>query len=206
MIYNASRFIRPFAPAGSPLWSQAIGQLVILVMQAVNLLLLNPQDRDDLSVVTKGKSNSQYLVAALRNVAFTRAINTPRQVRHVPPQPQYYSRRGMQVLPRKQFLIRQCAIFAWQYLVIDMIQTTSRQQAPQQSILSHVDWNVSASQWAERIGTHLSIWFVVNRITNDASFRFLSILFVGAGIDSPADWPPLYGNMRDVYTLRNFWG
>lgn len=34
----------------------------------------------------------------------------------------------------------------------------------------------------------------------------LAILFVGMGFDNPEDWPPLFGDVRDATSLRNFWG
>jgi len=34
----------------------------------------------------------------------------------------------------------------------------------------------------------------------------LALIFVGSGIDKPEDWPPLFGNMRDATSVRNFWG
>lgn len=34
----------------------------------------------------------------------------------------------------------------------------------------------------------------------------LALLFVGCGIDEPEDWPPLYGNPKEMYTMRRFWG
>ena len=34
----------------------------------------------------------------------------------------------------------------------------------------------------------------------------LSIFFVGTGIDSPEEWPPLYGSLKEAYTIQRFWG
>ena len=39
-----------------------------------------------------------------------------------------------------------------------------------------------------------------------APYRVLSILCVLTGISEPQDWVPLFGNLYDAYTLRNFWG
>ncbi|KAJ5594080.1 uncharacterized protein N7459_000288 [Penicillium hispanicum] len=207
MICIASRFIRPFAPAGSPAWCQAISQLIIVTLQATNVLLINPLDRHDLSRVVKGNTLVAYFFAALRVLVQIRGINTPWQVKNIPPQPRYYVRQGKLSMPRSRFLFRQSAILAWQYLALDIVQTTSIQQAPPPGTLSStVVWNVSGSQWLERAGTHLSIWFVVNRIIGDSAYRLLSIISVGTNMESPSDWPPMFGRMADTYTLRNFWG
>jgi hypothetical protein len=208
MIWIANRFMLPFAPAGSPTWCQAICQLVIVVVQAINVLLVNPLDRQDLTpVVRNSHSTISYLLAAVRVLVYTRGVNTPWQVKNVPSQPRYYMRRGMQVPDRFLFLLRQSAIFAWQYLALDIVQTLSAQQASEHRALSsEIQWNISSDQWIERAATHLAIWFVVNRLIGDYVYRLLSIICVGFGIDSPSDWPPAFGMIKEAYSLRNFWG
>ncbi|KAJ5816720.1 hypothetical protein N7447_008953 [Penicillium robsamsonii] len=211
MIWIASRFIRPFGASGSPTWCQAITQLVIATLQAANLLLLNPLTSSDISRSAKTMQNfGSSLVAAFRLISQTRAVNTHRQVKNVPSHPKYYLHRGMQVPTRGRFLLRQLAIVAWQCLVLDIVQTISLQQAGerdlQKPVSSQIEWIVPVGQWAERIATHLSIWFVVNRLISDLAYRVLSIFFVGIGLDSPTDWPPAFGSMADAFTLRNFWG
>lgn len=37
-------------------------------------------------------------------------------------------------------------------------------------------------------------------------YDVLSLVAVGMGLSQPADWPPLYGRIRDVTTVRLFWG
>lgn len=211
MIWTASGFIRPFGSSGSPTWCQAITQLVIATLQATHLLLLNPLANSDTR--RNGKSIQNFgsrLIAAFRLLAQTRAVNTQWQVKNVPSHPMYYLRRGMRVPTRGRFLLRQLAIIAWQCLVLDIVQTVSLQQATERDLQEaaslKIEWVVPVGQWAERIATHLSIWFVVNRLISDLAYRVLSIFFVGIGIDSPADWPPAFGSMADAFTLRNFWG
>jgi hypothetical protein len=154
-------------------------------------------------------------------------MGTPREIKNVPGHPQYYttgtSRRGDKdkrssgdaiSIPRGKFLIRQIAIFTWQYLALDVLQTVARQQAFEgggggssgSSGFTHIDWFVSPEKWIERGLTNLITWFVTSRILIDANYRFVSILFVGAGLDSPQNWPPAFGRMKDVYTIRKFWG
>ncbi|KZN87012.1 hypothetical protein EN45_055670 [Penicillium chrysogenum] len=210
MIWIASRFIRPFGSSGSPTWCQSITQLVIATLQAANLLLLNPLADSDIPGSTATIRNfGSKLIAAFRLLAQTRAVNTQWQVKNVPSHPRYYLRRGMRVPTRGRFLLRQLAIVAWQCLVLDIVQTVSLQQAAERSLQEpaslEIEWIVPVGQWAERIVTHLSIWFVVNRLISDLAYRVLSIFFVGIGSDSPADWPPAFGRMADAFTLRNFW-
>lgn len=208
MVLIANRFLRPFAPAGSPTWCQAISQLFIVVLQATHLLLINPLDRRDLSPRAKSsQSLVSCLFSAARALAQTRGIKTPWQVKNISSHPQYYARRGMKEPRRGSFLLRQFVIIAWQYLALDIIQIVSAQQASQEKdSSSSVEWNVPVDQWIERVATHLAIWFVVNRLISDFAYRVLSIVFVGFGIDPPSEWPPAFGRMKDAYTLRHFWG
>ncbi|KAJ5922416.1 hypothetical protein N7516_010119 [Penicillium verrucosum] len=209
MIWIASRFIRRSGSSGSPAWCQAISQLVIATLQATNLLLLNPLANSERSIKSVQNFGSR-LIAAFRLLAQTRAVNTQRQVKNVPSHPKYYLWRGMQVPTRGRFLLRQLAIVAWQYLVLDIVQTVSLQQAKERGLHEptklQVEWIVPLGHWAERIATYLSIWVVVNRLIGDLAYRVLSIFFVGIGLDSPADWPPAFGSLADAFTLRNFWG
>ncbi|KAJ5680569.1 hypothetical protein N7536_011708 [Penicillium majusculum] len=211
MIWIASRFIRPFGSSGSPTWCQAITQLVIATLQAINLLLLNPLANADISRSAKSVQNfGSRLITVFRLLAQTRAVNTQWQVKNVPSHPKYYLQRGMHIPTRGRFLLRQLAIIVWQCLVLDIVQTVSLQQAKERGLPEpaslEVEWIVPVGQWVERIATHLSIWFVVNRLISDLAYRVLSIFFVGIGLDSPADWPPAFGSMADAFTLRNFWG
>jgi hypothetical protein len=211
MIWIASRFIRPFGSSGSPTWCQAVTQLVIAILQATYFLLINPLDGVDIS---RGADNDQSfrcrLMRAVRLIAQTRAVNTPWQVKNVPSHPRYYIRRGLQVPSRGRFLVRQLSIAIWQYLVLDIVQYISLQQALERdstdSVSIQIDWVVPVGQWAERIATHLSIWFLVNRLISDLAYRTLSIIFVGIVQDSPSDWPPAFGSMTGLITLRDFWG
>lgn len=211
MIWIASRFVRPFGSSGSPTWCQAVTQLIIATLQATDLLVINPLDDKDISHSAGGEQNPiRRLLKAVRLIAQTRAINTPWQVKNVPPHPQYYIRRGLQIPSRRRFLLRQLSIALWQYLVLDIVQFVSLQQAIErgspENVTYTVEWAAPVGQWAERIVTHLSIWLLVNRLIGDLVYRFLSITFVGIFQDSPSDWPPAFGRMVELVTLRAFWG
>ncbi|KAJ5566070.1 hypothetical protein N7535_007708 [Penicillium sp. DV-2018c] len=194
MIWIAGRFIRPFGSSGSPTWCQAITQLVITS---------HAKQRGTQGFVSR-------FVVAFRRLAQTRAINTRWQVKNVSSHPGYYARRGMRVPARSRFLLRQLAIAAWQYLVLDIVQTMSVQKSMERDLQKTgspgIEWMLPVGQWGERIITHLSIWFMVNRLITDLAYRVLSIFFVGTGLDLPSDWPPAFGCMTEAFTLRNFWG
>lgn len=157
MIFIASRFLRPFAPAGSPRWCQAISQLFVVFLQAIHLLLISPVDPRDLSTTVGKKCFIDKLFVATRALAQTRGVNTRWQVKNVPSHPRYHTRRGLKEPPRGPLLLRQSAIFIWQYLALDIVQTVSAQQAAhKKQRLSPIEWSVSMDLWTERVAIHLA--------------------------------------------------
>ncbi len=95
--------------------------------------------------------------------------------------------------------------------MLDLMQEAARQQAflserGAEASFTRLDMFVSPEKWAERGIVNLITWFITTRILIDASYRFVSIVFVGLGLDTPENWPPAFGRMKDVYTIRKFWG
>lgn len=58
--------------------------------------------------------------------------------------------------------------------------------------------------------TVIRVWIVTVFIWNSVCtyntiHKILAIIFVGSGLDEPEDWPPLFGDIRDATSIRNFW-
>ena len=48
--------------------------------------------------------------------------------------------------------------------------------------------------------------FIIYSIyTYKTMHNILAIVFVGSGFDNPEDWPPLFGNIKEATSIRNFW-
>ncbi|KAK5999047.1 Acetyltransferase aurG [Cladobotryum mycophilum] len=47
---------------------------------------------------------------------------------------------------------------------------------------------------------------VVNCLTLDSYYDVLTIISVSLNLDPPEDWPPLFGDIREAYSVRRFWG
>ncbi|KAJ5157830.1 uncharacterized protein N7482_008930 [Penicillium canariense] len=208
IVWLAYHLIQPYDGA-SPTLCSALTHLILMAVQAVNLLLLNPLDDTDLA--REDPKHSLFLSDRIYHAAELlsqfRAIGTSRQIKSVPAQPAYYGRQGK--ISRGRFLLRQSVFFLWQYLVLDLMQALARQKAFQEGDspgFSHIDWFVPVDQWVERGLTNLTVWFALSRIVIDAHYRLSSVVFVGSGLDVAANWPPLFGSMADVYTIRKFWG
>ncbi|KUL89000.1 hypothetical protein ZTR_06048 [Talaromyces verruculosus] len=189
MIIPSSRFMHIY-PGASILRNIGSIQLVLTTVQAINVLLLNPLDEGDIAreIPQKARFRSSRLYHAAEAVIQLRAIGTPRQIKNVPLQP------------------GQISVFVWQYLALDVLQTVARLNPSPTEGFTHVDWFVSMDKWLERTLMNLFNCFGPSRIAIDANYRFLSIIFVGLGFDTAENWPPLFGRMVDVYTIRNFSG
>lgn len=189
------------------------GQTFINIPQAANLLLINPLDADDLAHEEPGRTKtltgSMYYSFEL--LCQNRGVGTPRQVKGIPSYPAYYrdtKKGGATLVPRCAFLLRQFVILAWQYALCDIIQFAGHQQAarPTAVVFPEPEWNVPLDEWIKRCITHSISWFLITRIFIDSRYRLVSIVTVGLGMNSPSDWPPLFGRIADAYTLRQFWG
>ena len=58
--------------------------------------------------------------------------------------------------------------------------------------------------------TVIRIWAITFAIGYSVGFfnavhNILAIIFVGTGLDEPEDWPPLFGNIQEATSIRNYW-
>lgn len=177
----------------------------------LDLLLIDPIDEIELSRERPEhlKSPLGCYYHALQTSAFGRGINTPRQIKSIPPQPAYFAPYGSNI-PRALWLLRQCTIFVLQYLVVDILQTSTRQKAltqgPTPGLSTPIEWTITPTQWAKRVFENMITWFVGSRITLDLHYRAVSIIFNSFMLESPNYWPPAFSRMADAYTIRKFWG
>ncbi|KAI4833715.1 hypothetical protein E4T44_08439 [Aureobasidium sp. EXF-8845] len=59
--------------------------------------------------------------------------------------------------------------------------------------------------WIRVVFTFRWIW--LNFVDVDAAHAFLSIIFVGIlRLDSPEEWPSMFGSPLEAYSLRRYWG
>ncbi|KAJ5591859.1 uncharacterized protein N7459_002228 [Penicillium hispanicum] len=205
----ASRYMKP-SPGASATLCFAIAVLIVNAIQSVNILLINPMDKHDLAKERpeRCKNLPGRVFYAIQVLSERRAVNTPRQVKNVPPHPDYYHRDGAG-LSRRRFVARQAAVFAWQYLVLDICQALAHREAQQPGYNPHftpVAWTLTPGEWAGRIIGNLVSWALVQRVLIDAHYRFFSCIYVGLGLDDAENWPPAFARMADAYTLRKFWG
>lgn len=188
----------------------AISWALLGIIQAAHLLLISPMDKQELSNERPMRSKSiiGLLYNCLEALSMTRAVDTHRRVKNVPPQPAYYQRYGAQIHSAR-FCLRQSVIIAWQYIVTDIFQTIARQEALKEGYqpeFAPIDWIAPVDVWIERAISNLFFWFILSRVFIDVHFRILSVIWVLLLGDSPANWAPAFGRMANTYTIRGFWG
>ncbi len=110
---------------------------------------------------------------------------------------------------KKDFLIQRTCTFAW--TASAFVFTHSRPLAlwhddfasPKDQLLRRI-FDVSLREWIILIHTTFQIWFKPYCLLN-AAHCFVSVIAIALG-DSPAHWRPLFGDVREAYTLQRFFG
>lgn len=212
MIWIFSCNLRPMNPY-CQIFAFITGPIFMAIPQAAKILLIDPLDANDLIRENPGRTKTLIglFYYAFKQQSEPRAIGTPRQVKGTHPHPAYYydAKKGTTAVTRGSFLLRQFAVLFWQYAVLDMVQFVAHHKPVRpviDGVFTKIEWNVPPDNWVERFTENLLSWFLIARICLDSRYRMTSIIMVGLGINSPQDWPPLFGRMSDAYTLRKYWG
>lgn len=202
----------PFFSNGS-LYNGIVGsQPFVTFIHATNLLLINSLDVTDLVHEKKMPQSAGMLAritAAFGLLNNVRGIGTSWKAKNVPSFPAFFAKRSPP--GRRLFLRRQASILVWQYLLLDFAQTMALEEDAEDTLrlygpgMEFVYLDATAEQQAARVALCL-LALLVGRATIDFAYRFISFVFVGLKVSLPEDWPPMFGTMRDGYTLRKSWG
>lgn len=65
--------------------------------------------------------------------------------------------------------------------------------------------DVTGEEVAVRIGTSFAGWFV-SYCGLEAMYDALAIAFVGVGLSEVRAWRPIFGLVRECWSIRQFWG
>jgi hypothetical protein len=212
-VFIFSQWLRfPISHGESATYTTKVGvQLFMAIIQGFNLVLINSLDENELLQTKTIEPSDPFPCKAFkvaRLFMFLRGVRTPWQAKKIPSHPAYLARQPKAPISRCAFVMRQAAILAWLYVFLNC---TTYLACGDSSGLSKPVYglgyfDVSKEEWRNRIMTSLLIWFAFLRAALDIDYRTASIVFVGIGLDSPEDWPPLFGRAKQAYTLRGFWG
>ncbi|MCJ1352564.1 MAG: hypothetical protein MMC33_002548 [Icmadophila ericetorum] len=157
-----------------------------------------PQRLDD--------SGTQRLRFGYFAVFSSRYCGSPYEVPHVPP---FDYKNPTYVPSRVEFFRNKAQIILLSYVSLDLVEATARPElnrilfAPQRIAFLDVN-NLSIEHLAIRIISTLGFWAVFYNIIQ-LLFSASAIILVATDIDDPKDWPPIFGQWSEVYTLRGFW-
>ena len=150
----------------------------------------------------------QRLRFGLEATLSPRQLNTPHQVKNVPP----WSSSDIEYIPsRGDFLWRTTIQVLFDYMIVDLCAFAAQPEqnavmfaADKVDFLSRLQ-HLSTEETTIRVFSSLALWLNIYCI-----FRLihglLSLLAVGTRISEVKDWAPPFGQLTEAHSIRRFWG
>ena len=146
---------------------------------------------------------TQYTTDFLPN---PRGIGRPWQVKNVP----HFSSSDPHYTPsRTKFLMRTAVNLVLCVLIMDAV-TQITPTDPEVYSLQLIpvfgrSKDFSPKELMFRMQSTVIFW--LNSALNlEMNVLFAALVAVGTGLNSPQEWPPLFGSVKDLYTIRKLWG
>lgn len=192
-----------------------LGQGMIGIFQCFNLLLLTSLDDEDLLRAGVYKPSAGFLSKIRSSFALLtnyRGINSPWQTKNVHEFPAFYANHDSRAQPaRGWYIVRQSLIISWQYLLLDVMYTSSLDVSPDDNArmfgpgLEFTYSSLTREQSSARLLLGVIVWFVLARTILDITVRVFLLPLVASGILYPDSCPPTFGRIGSAYTIRRFW-
>ena len=178
------------------------------------LLQENFEDRGPLRKGSKQAKRSDDSVLArikfgLLATGSTRNVGTNHEAKGVPP----FSKKDPSYVPLKgRFLLQRGLLALFAFLIIDVMTATppdisqnavtfSRAKVPFFARLNEITVEEFKTRVAISTGQYVGIYFMITLIHSVISF-----LAVTSGLYEPKEWPPIFGSITEMWSLRQFWG
>jgi hypothetical protein len=151
----------------------------------------------------------RQLEAASMLMANLRGIKTPWQIRRIPPWAPFHRQPGG--IGRMHFCAREILVAAWLICLGEAVISHYAQYSDSQRDYlwgAGAEWRFLDATPRQRIARLEGIICILgySKAFLDAPYRIMSVLHVGLRLSNPDDWPPLFGRLGDVYSIRRFWG
>lgn len=134
-----------------------------------------------------------------------RFINTPYQVRNIPPLKDHLRRN------RAAFLLHTGATFLACYLILDGLHAsqdpklTAKFFSVDQAGLFSRWGQVTAEEVVIRLFTAIALCASLVSVQRGV-YCLVAFFCVMFRVSEPSQWPPFNGSLLEIYSLRNFWG
>ncbi|KAK8021974.1 hypothetical protein PG993_012741 [Apiospora rasikravindrae] len=161
--------------------------LCVQLLRAVDILLLDPRP-----------DSPSDIIDAFNTLWNMREVGTYRQISHLPedskvPKPGC----GPQ---RPRFFLRSGSVIMVSYLVLEAITAIVPAAADCIQVPNTLLGNATA-----RVAGVAGFWLVVSLYLS-LIYNILATSQVLLFMSEPVDWPPLYGAVREAWSIRRFWG
>ncbi|KAL2204311.1 hypothetical protein CC79DRAFT_1129045 [Sarocladium strictum] len=207
-LFNATPFpgLRVLCAALS-INAMAIAWIHLVIDQA------SPEDMVKAGVFRAEDGLVVKVVKTLGRFCNFRGVGTAWQIKRVAPHSANITKhRGSDgKIPPAQYLKRQILFLIWEYLLLDLSFAAGKIQPPEELHAMIGDssefkyHNLTPAEIQGRIVVAFLSWLMNARPVLDVYYRFTSIVAISLGLSTPEIWPPLFGSVADMYTLRGFW-
>ncbi|EFY92443.1 TRI7-like toxin biosynthesis protein [Metarhizium acridum CQMa 102] len=131
-------------------------QVFVATLQAANLLIFSPIDEGYLlrfGIFSSRSSGLAKIWRTSRLFIASRGIGTPWIVKNVPQHPKALIAQAKPRIPKSAFLLRQAVVFAWQYVLLDVLYVVSTlDESSSGPSTTHFDyWEVKAVEWPQYV-------------------------------------------------------
>ncbi|KUI57319.1 hypothetical protein VP1G_10876 [Cytospora mali] len=148
----------------------------------------------------------QRLLFGINTVNSQRNVLTAERVRNIPP----FEKSDPNYIPsRVWFIVSRGTVAFVSLLAVDLL--TSGVSDPSGNPFQYAQEKASLFRfgsvkgWQQRAIVTLGQWIGLYTVTTWIHST-IAVVTVAVGVYSPEGWPPLYGSIFDVWSLRRFWG
>lgn len=180
-----------------------------LVMEIFDLVCVSKRvynvedgDNDGIAWYTRFNKSACWALDLMFN---KREIGHPGQVKYVP-------RGSDKIVSKRSFMIFRSIRFVCFYLLLDFLSLQSLEDvdvkfAPgkERMLKRMLERDLPGADLGEIIGGVIGFG-AAGSLLLFVLHDFLSLCMVGLGVSRVADWPPIFGSVTDLYSVRRLWG
>jgi hypothetical protein len=190
------------------------------VLNAIDLLMLSRVSFDEQiawktklsqSKTTARNSYWRRLIWSIEMAFNYRRVNTPWQIRAVPA----FDKHDPGFIPDKWNFLLRCAVRVCGSLLVLHFCTIDADDARLAAMISEISDSKKVllptwGEWTARRALVQMLFTVsfgfVTRAAILGTYSLLAMFFVALGVYEPVDWPPVFGDLGDMYSLTRVWG